>query len=282
MSGYSYKNIVNKANNIKKNVEKDYELGESSIWSYYIAKAILNPKKEISKITIKNAEKSSGDYFSRQIYKSTYIDMAERLCKYVEKKNQLPNNIRDNKNKLMNVLDYTYMFARTLVWYDKTGALPNYTEANSKAFTKPVESTNSVYEYFCKVFKKKITCIDDGLECIAGKGYGHYYDDKKSNKETIDAMANNKHDDDPNCTDSCHVMKNVADGTRKYKKVDVVHVKCKGGDGHVRLKITQKNGSVFYRDPAAVLSSGVITKNWCLDGTLLAINPYWFSQNLHR
>ena len=48
------------------------------------------------------------------------------------------------------------------------------------------------------------------------------------------------------------------------------------------VKITKKDGTVFYRDPAAVLDSGVISKVWCSNGTVLAINPNWWLQNLYR
>ena len=279
MSEYTYNALVKKAKEINTAVKKEYKK-PSGIWSYYFAKEILNPKKAIPKITIKGPEKSSGDHFSRQIYRSSYEDMAKRLVKYVESHNQLPNNIKVS-TKLMRVSDYTYMFSRILVYYHNHGQLPKYANVNSKAFTKPTETANKVYDLFVKTFGK-ITCIDDALEKIAGRGYGYYYDDHKSNAETISAIKSSSHSDDPNCTDATQMMKNVADGTGKYKKVDCVHVKCKGGDGHVYLKVTQKDGSIFYRDPAAVLSSGVVSKVWCSDGIVLAINPSWWLANLNR
>ena len=278
---YAYKTILQKAKNIKKNVEEQYTLGEGSGWSYYIAKAIINKKKAVTKITVKSASKSQGDTLGRQIAKSDYLSMAKRLCTYVEKNNQLPNYVKYGSLKVR-VRDFTYMFARILVWYDSKGELPNYADVNSKAFIKPTESTDEIYAYFVKVFGK-ITCIDDALEKIAGKGYGYYYDDHKSNKQTIDAIASSSHSDDPNCTDSTQMMKHVADGTGKYKKVDCIHVKCNDGDGHVFLKLTPKSGgSAFYRDPAAVLKTGVIEKVWCADGKVLAINPSWWLANLNR
>jgi len=280
MSTVDYKTIVKKAKEVKVTVEKEYKLPHST-WTYYICKAILQPKTKVTKVEVNLAKTSTGDHFSRQIYKSTYMDMAKRLVAFVEKNHALPNNIKDNHNKLMKVRDYVYMFARILVYYDDHGQLPAYANVNSKAFNKPSENTNNVYEYFVKKFGK-VTCIDDILEKIAGRGYGYYYDDHKSNIQTIDAIASSSHDDDPNCTDSTQMVKNVADGTGKYKSVDCVHVKCRGGDGHVYLKITQKDGSVFYRDPAAVLDSGVVTKIWCSNGTVLSINPSWWVANLYR
>lgn len=272
-----YNTALKKAKQIKKGVETDYKLVASTP-VYYICKQILTPKSKVEKIEIALAKQSTGDYFSRQIYKSTYIDMAERLCKYVEKNHQLPNNIRDNQGKLMNVRDYVYMFSRILVYYDNNGQLPKYANVNSKSYTNPTETTNDVYKYFTNIFGK-ITCIDDAMEKIAGRGYGYYYDDVYSNKQSIDRIKNRQ---GINCTDATQMMKNVADGTGKYKSVDCVHVKCRGGDGHVFLKITQKDNSVFYRDPAACLDNGSITSIWCSNGTVLSINPQWWLANLYR
>ena len=273
---YTYQTIVGKAKEIKKSVEKEYKK-PSANWSYYFAKAILTPKKNVTKITVKAPSHSTGNDFGRQLTKSQYLDMAKRLVKYVESHNQMPNNIKIG-SKLMRGSDYTYMFSRILVYYDTNGKLPAYANVNSKAFTKPTENKDDIYNYFVKVFGK-VTCIDDAMEKIAGRGYGYYYDDVYSNKQSIDRIKNRQ---GVNCTDATQMMKHVADATGKYKKVDCVHVKCRGGDGHVYLKITQKDGGVFYKDPAACLDNGNINSIWCSNGTVLAINPSWWTANLNR
>lgn len=282
---FSYSTILQKAKNVVNNVKKDYTLGEATSWSYYFGQAILHPGKVIDRINFSAAKDSNGTYISRDIYMSTYKDMAKRLVNYVREKEQLPNNIKfttkSNKTYYLEVKMYMLLFAKVLVYYDKNKEFPQPINITSKAFIKPTETTNGVYDLFVKTFGK-ISCIDDALEKIAGRGYGYYYDDHKSNAETITSIASGSHSDDPNCTDATQMMKNVADGTGKYKKVDCVHVKCRGGDGHVYLKITQKDGSVFYRDPAAVLDSGDITRVWCSDGTVLAINPSWWTANLYK
>lgn len=276
MAKYSYATILSKAKEIKENVEKKYEKPNGK-WAYYITKAILKPKNDVAKITIDSAKKSTGNDFSRQIYKSRYWDMAKRLVAYVEKNNQIPNHIEVD-GMYMRGSDFTYMFARILVYYDNHKEYPKYANVNSKAFIKPSETGNTVYDYFVNTFGK-ISCIDDAMEKIAGRGYGYYYDDVYSNKQSIDRIKNKQ---GVNCTDATQMMKNVADGTGKYKKVDCVHVRCRGGDGHVYLKITNKDGSVFYRDPAACLDNGSITSIWCSNGTVLAINPGWWVANLYR
>ena len=278
---YTFEDTVKIARNIKNNVEKSQKLGENTQWSYFIAKQIVAPQKNVNKWYIKPASKSQGDYLSRQVLKKDYVDMANRLIKYCDTNKQLPNFISVGNNK-MKVEDYTYMFARVLVYYaDHKNAYPNYAEANSKAFTKPTESGNTVYDYFVKVFGSFGDTIDGALAKISSRGYGYYYDDVYSNKQSIDRMKNRQ---GVNCTDSCHVFYNIMQfliKKGKYKKVECLHVKCSGGDGHVRLRITLNDGTKIYRDPACTLSNGG-TCNWCMNGSLLAVDPSWFKANLNR
>ena len=88
MSEYKYSEIVSKAKTIANNVKTEYTIGNSSNqqFAYYFAKAILKPKTNIKKISIKNAVKPDGTHISRQISRADYKDMAERLVKYVEAK----------------------------------------------------------------------------------------------------------------------------------------------------------------------------------------------------
>lgn len=274
-----YKDIVTKAKEIKTTVETKYTLPYSTP-VYYIAKAILlQNKKDITSIKIETATKPTGDHISNQIYKTDYIDMAKRLVQYVETYYQLPKYITWKKQKVT-VKDYTYMFARILVYYNTHGELPKYANVNSKAYTKPTESDNEVYTYFKKVFGDFGNTIDGALSKIAGNGYGYYYDDQYSNRQSIDRMAKGY---GVNCTDSAQVFYNIAKALGY--QVRCVHVKCQGGDGHVRLQVkhaTRTGGEWINRDPAAVLDSGSVTHNWCLNGTILAYDPSWFMQNLLR
>lgn len=136
MSVYDYKTIVDRAKTVKKNVEEKQEVGVNTRWSYYFAKSILSPKKDITQISFTEASKSTGDTFKDvKIELDNYKDMATRLAKYVNEKKTLPNFITTN-NKKMNVNDYTYMFARIIVFYDKNNQLPNYAMVNSSSFTK--------------------------------------------------------------------------------------------------------------------------------------------------
>ena len=280
MSSITYETIIDEAWKIQLGIMKQHKLVESTKWDYYMAKAILQRHTAIKKINVNKATNiDKGNYFSRQIKRSVYLDMVKRLVAYVESHNTIPNTIRIG-DKLMGVKDFTNLFSAVLVYYSKHGELPKTVNVNSKAFIDESEPCDEVYNYFVKTFGP-ITCIDDALDYIDRMGYGYYYDDVYSNKEAIDRMKNGR---GVNCTDSCHVFYNLGlefIKKGKYKKVECLHVKCRGGDGHVRLRFTLPNGEQFYRDPACTLSDGGVC-NWCLDGTLLAIDPAWFLANLNK
>ena len=276
-----YNEIVKKANTIKNGVETEYKL-KASTPAYYIAKTILNQSKtDVENIKIAMASNSNGDYISNQAYKTTYLDMAKRLTKYVEANGQLPNNIKaklDNKTYYVKVGDYVYMFSRILVYFDEKGELPKYANINSKAFIKPTETGNVVYDYWVKKFGFKPTSLDEILEYVAKHfNYEYYYDDIKSNAQVIQTKAGN-------CTDLLQMLYNLA--KKLGYTIEVLHVHCSGGDGHVRARFKHPkhtNGEWIYRDIACVASTGNIYCNWCTSGyTLLAVNPSWFMQNVNR
>ena len=276
-----YDNIIENAKKCKTNVEKNYKLGITSKYAYYFAKSLLSPQKDIPNLTFNTASKPSGTAISRDIIKKDYIDCAKRLVAYVEKNKVLPNYITYKDYKIR-VRDYTYLFARILLYHNTKKAYPNFANLNTKVWTKPVETTNEVYNYFIDVFGSFGNTIDGALGKIQSKGYGYYYDDRYSNKEAIQRMKQGK---GVNCTDSCHVFYNIMlqlIALKKYKKVECLHIQCRGGDGHIRLRITMNDGTKIYRDPASVLDGGAINSNWCMNGTLKSIDPSWFMSNLHR
>ena len=277
MSNYTYAAIVAKAKSIKTNVEKEYKLGEASTWSYYIAKEVIQRTKTVTKITVHGASKSTGNDFGRQISKSDYLDMAKRLCKYVESHKQLPNNIKTG-NKLMRVSDYTYMFSRILVYYDVNKKLPSKANVNSKAFIKPTEYPNKVYGLWVKYIKTKPKMLDDVCDYIKNHfTYQFYYDDHKSNEEVLKTKAGN-------CTDLLQLLTNMADAM-DYDW-EVIHTQCKQSKvGHVYGRFKKKGTSNwFIRDIACIADESRYCV-WCEvpnGGNLLAKNPSWFLNNRNR
>lgn len=272
-----YKEIVNKAKTIKKNVEKDYEIKEHRKWSYYCAKSILKPNVAVKDIKIDNASASTGDDFSRQIVKKDYLDMANRLVKYVESHNKLPNYVTVN-NKRMRVSDYTYMFARILAYYNDSKILPNYANVNSKAFTKPTEYPNKVYGLWVKYIKTKPKYLDDVCDYIkAHFNYQFYYDDQKSNEQVLKTKSGN-------CTDLLQALTNMADAM-DYDW-EVIHTKCKqSGTGHVYGRFKKKGTNNWFTRDIACIADESRYCVWCEvpnKGTLLAKNPSWFLANRNR
>jgi len=278
----TYKEILKQAQSCKDNVKQNYKLGITPKWSYYFAKALVNPKKDIQTISIDNAPKQSHTNISRQVTSKQYLSLAKKYYQFVESKHRLPNYLRWGNYKISIAL-CTYTFARCLVYYDKHGKYDNEITVNQKVFNKPSEPSNEVYTYFKKVFGDFGDTIDGALKKINGNGYGGYSDDRYSNKTSIDRM---KKGVGINCTDSCHVFYNiilVLIKKGKYKKVECLHVQCSSGTGHVRLRITLKDGSKILRDPASVLDGNGVTSNWCTSNyELWAIDPSWFMENLNR
>ena len=275
------KTIYEKAKDLKNSVEKEYKLTESyKNHTYLICKTIITPNTIIpSKIGVKAPTKPVGNSISRQIPKNDYIKLAKSLVSYVDRKGRLPDYLPWNGYKIHPKV-YCYMFARICVYYySHSRTYPKYVNVNSKAFVKPTEPYEEVFNYFVKVFGS-VSTIDGALSKIQGNGYGYYYDDVYSNKTSIDRMRDG---DGVNCTDSCHVFYNIA--KKLGYEVHCIHVQCRGGDGHVRLKLRHKTHTEnewIYRDPASVLSGNDVTSNWCSDGYLLDIDPSWFMENLNR
>ncbi len=274
-----YEEIVKKAKEIKETVESEYKLPYSTP-VYYIAKTILNQsKKDVANIKIRMADHSTGDYFSRQIYKTTYLDMAKRLTQYVEKNNQLPNYITDNKNKKMKVTDYVYMFSNILIEYDKTGKQPDKINVNSKAFTQPIEYPNKVYGLFVKHTGIKPKYLDDVCDWVKKYvTYLFYFDDQETNEEVIKYKKGN-------CTDLLQMLCNMAEAMDYEFKV--IHTKCRqSGTGHVYGKFRKKGSSEWFIRDIACIADNSDYCVWCnVDtgaGYLLEVNPAWFLENLHR
>lgn len=279
MTVHEYKTIVKRAKQIKAEVLKYYEIKHNKAWSYFFAKSILNPKQDIRKIAIKQAKSdTTGDHFGRQVSNHQFKDMAERFVNYVEKNHQLPTYITVSPNRKMCVNDYTFMFSRIIVFYDKYGRLPNSINVNSKSFIEPSEPSNEVYDYACKKFGRKFTSLDDILEYVANNfTYQFYFDDYKSNKEVTDTKSGN-------CTDLLQWLCNMVEALGYEWKC--VHVSCRSsGTGHVwgKFKHPKNTGSEWVnRDIACCADNGSIKCVWCEDGYVQAYNPEWWLENLHR
>ena len=277
MTEYTFKQLVEKAKTCQTNVKKEYKLGISYRWSYYFAKAILNPKKNVKKGNFKDCANPSGTAISRQITKADYTKIAKNYVNWIEKNKTFPNfayygdfHIRP---KLLCIF-----FANILVDYNKNGKLPDKMNINSKCFNKPeIVTGNEVYDYFVKTTGKKPKTMDDVLEYFCKYfHYEGYSDDKKSNKQVIASKAGN-------CVDLLQCLINILQPLGYDCKC--IHVQCRTSKtGHVFGKFRHKKNTEntwVIRDPAAVCQNSV-RNVWCENGYLLAENPSWFMENLKR
>lgn len=125
-----------------------------------------------------------------------------------------------------------------------------------------------------------VTDIDSCLNKIRGRGYGYYYNSKYNTQETINKIYNKQ---GVNCTDSSQLFYRL--GLALGYNVQFIHVRCRSGTGHVRLRLKHSKhtgGSWIYRDPAAVLNGNSVSSNWCMNGTILAYDPAWIFSDLYQ
>lgn len=276
MSSITYETIIDEAWKIQLGIMKQHKLVESTKWDYYMAKAILQRHTAIKKINVNKATNiDKGNYFSRQIKRSVYLDMVTRLIAYTESHNTIPNTIRIG-DKLMGVKDFTNMFSAILVYYSKHGELPKTVNVNSKAFVKPTEDKNTVFTKWVNTFKFTPEYIDDVCDYIRDHfNYQFYFDDQKSNAEVIETKSGN-------CTDLLQMLCNMAEALGYEWKV--YHVKCnQSGTGHV-YGMFKRDGDWFIRDIACIADESRYCV-WCEagnGGSLIATNPSWFLSNLRR
>ena len=248
--------------------------------------AIVNNKAKVTNKTINNAPSPTGDKINTDIKKADYISIAKNAKSFITKESRAPNYALFKSTKI-HPLVLVDAFSRIILFTDDNKRLPNYCKFNSGIIKKnnasPVQSNDSVFKYFVKVFGA-VKTIDEAFNKVKDRGYGHYFNDYLSNKQTIDNLKNGGQK--PNCTDTCHLFWHIA----KALGYDVIveHVRCKSsGEGHVRLKLRHSKhtgGNWIRRDPACIVSANgkALTEIWCSNGTLLATNPSWFMVNVNR
>lgn len=223
----------------------------------------------------------------------------QRVAAFIVRNNRKPNTIQVGTDTLT-INDYLKLpqiveaKQRVLDYKRKHKTLANYVticdfELQKKPYTILYgikEDETNILEYFIQKFGK-VSTVDEILTKINNHGYGHYYNGKFSNKQTVDRIKA-KTGEKPNCTDSCQLVMKLCKDFLGYK-VECLHVQCASGEGHVRLRLKHKKhtgNEWIYRDPASVLSTGNnngIRGQWCYKNyKLLAVNPKWFMDELNK
>lgn len=179
-------------------------------------------------------------------YKNCYVSMAKRVAAY------------EVKNKVSPAIVYVY---------DNHG---NGTTSNT---------VDATLQKFINAFGA-VTDIDSCLAKIKGRVYAYYYNSHYNTDTTISRIKNKK---GVNCTDASQLFYRL--GIALGYTVQFIHVKCSGGDGHIRLRLKHPRntgGKWIYRDPAAVLKGNSITSNWCMNGKVIAYDPAWIFNDLYQ
>ena len=276
---------------IKNYVEKNYDLpvkltyGGNDYYQiemcYCMAYGLYHLKSDFNIPNFKKWTNLKGEHINTNVKLNEIKDQCRRVYNHILNNGEAPSSVlvKADKNYLISTKVWIYSIAKTVVYYDTNKQLPLQTLYRSDAFVKPtpVKSySEEIFDYFTSKFGKP-TSIDDALSKIQGKGYGFYYDDRYSNRETINRLANRQ---GVNCTDVHQMLWHI--GKVLGYDVRAVHVWCTTSNvGHVRLDFNKGDGW-FHRDAAAVIDGECIECIWCANGTQLAINPAWFTQNLQR
>lgn len=260
--------------------------------AYVFSKELLNLKKDVKVYGIKPNDNPQTSKIDGGIGKTNCLKLCKLYVNWCEKHNYTaPSYMPFNGHKIDSEM-WAYATARMLVTFANTGKLPAKTLVSYKPFYIPPKPTpkpapapkkeesysEKVFNYFVSRFGS-VSSIDEALEKVQDCGYSGYYDDKLTNWETIDGLA----DDDgekPNCTDIHHVFWHL--GIVMGYDVRAIHVWCVKSDvGHVRLDFNRGEGW-FSRDASCVANGGDINEIWCSSGEFLAENPEWFLENLYR
>ena len=250
-------------------------------FTYILASTVVNINDKFVKKTYSNAPSPEGTSINKSITKTEYTRLAREVVAFMNTHKRTPNYLSYQNYKIKPQL-FSYCFAKIILFYNENKRYPASCSFDSNVFKTNTSTVkinhNAVYDYFVKVFGK-VTTFDEALSKVKDKGYGHYFNDTYTNKQSIDRMKAGK---GVNCTDSCQVFYHIAKALGYG--VNVVHVYCtSSGEGHVRLVIT-KNGKSYNRDPACVLNKNgkALSEIWCRDGKLLGTNPKWFMDNVNR
>ena len=113
-------------------------------YTYLLSKQISKMSLQtISKITVKEASSPVGDTLKNvKIFKSDYIDMAQRVTKYIETNKQVPNYVTYKKLRVKFEL-YVYCFSKILTYFKENNTLPNYCLFNASDIQYTKTTTTS-------------------------------------------------------------------------------------------------------------------------------------------
>lgn len=200
-----------------------------------------------------------------------YVEMWNRIIRWQKKtgEKRIPNYVDISDFKIKDVpkiikTQIIDMESRVQNWKNShNGAMPNIIGIEGPAPGTEPRKIGSIQSYAIKQLGYFST-ITGFCDLIRGRGYKKYYNDIKTRIQTIDAIASNDEEDNPNCTDAMQVLHDLA--IEMGYECRYVHVQCKEG-GHIRGQIKGHEFKEWTRiDPAAILSKytrAKIGEVWC-------------------
>ena len=199
-------------------------------------------------------------------------------CAIFDNKNLsfLPNYVTGSNGVKYYKQTYVNMSNRVSAYEVLNGESPAIVYLKKEELTSNNKST--ILNEARAIFGDFNTC-DGWLGKIQGKGYSKYFNNKYSNKATLNRIRNRQ---GVNCTDSTELTYQILVGLGY--SVQIIHIMCNSGTGHVRLRCKHPkytDNQWIYRDPAAVLNGGNIRSNWCTNGRLLAYDPKWIMETVN-
>lgn len=281
------RSYITKNNNIPASIKVDgvkYNYGKLN---YILLDYILNNSTKISNTVINNAPAPVSEKLETTLTQKEYTPILKTTFNFIKKNKRNPNYIIIQKKKIspLVMLD---ILSRIADFKLTNKRLPNTVKVTHKIVKKntasPIQSKDTVFNYFIKIFGN-VSTIDETLNKIKNKGYGHYFNDYLSNKQVIDNLKTSGKQK-PNCTDIMQMLYHI--GKALGYDVKIIHVKCAGsGEGHVFGKFRHSKhtgGKWIVRDGACVISDNgrPVTCVWCENGAVQAVNPSWFMENVNR
>lgn len=264
MTEVNYSKILSMATACYNNVKKNQKNGISSKWSYYIGKSILNPKKNIKKISIDDAPAPiNGVRIDKTVKKSQYIDIIEKYVEFIECHHRLPNFVT-----VLGVKVNPHLFTAfvSFILYKK---LPASQGIKSSIYNKPSKG-GVVCKKLAKISNMTINNYKDVYNAMRKFTYEFYSNDIKTQSQTFNDLAGN-------CTDlnqiEYYALKELGYDVQIVRGV----VKCSNGEnyGHVWCRV-KVNGKWIHADASAA-AKGISIGNLICSRLveITNINPSW-------
>ncbi len=277
-----FKEIVSLAGSVKSYVEKHHKLPSTANgvskadYAYILCKSVLNPNKEINKLSFKEAPNPNGDSISKTLTKKEFTVIASDVNKFISSNKRLPNYV-SHQGKHININLVTYCMAKIINFYGKNNRLPATCEFKSSIFSNSSSSSGystkggKVCKKLMNLAKMNINTYKDVYTAMAKIfTYDYYYNDIQTQSQTISRKKGN-------CTDLNQVMR-AALLELKYN-VQIVRgfVKCNDGKqyGHIWCRI-KLNGAWKNIDASAAAKGKSLGTLICTRGYQITdINPSW-------